>query len=77
VRSPLCVKANQAGFLSIIAPNLKGSNSWPTQQFMIKNYFIWIEHHRDLVEEVAGQMPQTRLIDVCDREADFFLNSSL
>jgi hypothetical protein len=36
-----------------------------------KKNFIWIEHHRDLVE-VAGQMPQTRLIDVCDREADFF-----
>ncbi len=36
-----------------------------------KKNFIWIEHHRDLVE-VASQMPQTRLIDVCDREADFF-----
>jgi len=36
-----------------------------------KKNFIWIEHHRDLVE-LAGQMPQTRLIDVCDREADFF-----
>jgi hypothetical protein len=36
-----------------------------------KKTFIWIEHHRDLVE-LAGEMPQTRLIDVCDREADFF-----
>jgi hypothetical protein len=36
-----------------------------------KKTFVWIEHHRDLVE-LAGQMPQTRLIDVCDREADFF-----
>ncbi|MFH1185290.1 MAG: IS4 family transposase [Chloroflexota bacterium] len=36
-----------------------------------KKNFVWIEHHRDLVE-LAGQMPQTRLIDVCDREADFF-----
>ena len=36
-----------------------------------KKNFIWIEHHRDLVE-VGGQMPRTRLIDVCDREADFF-----
>jgi len=36
-----------------------------------KKNFIWIEHHRDLVE-LAGHMPQTRLIDVCDREADFF-----
>jgi hypothetical protein len=36
-----------------------------------KKTFIWIEHHRDLVE-VASEMPHTRLIDVCDREADFF-----
>lgn len=36
-----------------------------------KKNFVWIEHHRNLVE-LAGHMPQTRLIDVCDREADFF-----
>jgi hypothetical protein len=36
-----------------------------------KKSFLWIEHHRDLVE-VARHMPHTRLIDVCDREADFF-----
>lgn len=36
-----------------------------------KKTFIWIEHHRDLVE-LAGEMPQTRLVNVCDREADFF-----
>lgn len=36
-----------------------------------KKTFIWIEHHRDLVA-LADEMPQTRLIDVCDREADFF-----
>lgn len=36
-----------------------------------KNTFVWIEHHRDLIE-VAAEMPHTRLIDVCDREADFF-----
>ena len=36
-----------------------------------KKTFSWIEHHRDLVE-LAAQMPHTRLIDVCDREADFF-----
>lgn len=36
-----------------------------------KKTFLWIEHHRDLVK-LAGQMPQTRLIDLCDREADFF-----
>jgi len=36
-----------------------------------KKTFIWIEHHRDLVE-LAAEIPQTRLVNVCDREADFF-----
>lgn len=36
-----------------------------------KKTFVWIEHHRDLVA-LAAEMPHTRLIDVCDREADFF-----
>jgi len=36
-----------------------------------KKNFVWIEHHRTMVE-VARQMPNTRLINVCDREADFF-----
>ena len=36
-----------------------------------KKTFVWIEHHRDLVE-LSATMPRTRLIDVCDREADFF-----
>jgi hypothetical protein len=36
-----------------------------------KKTFTWLEHHRDMVE-VAADMPNTRLIDVCDREADFF-----
>jgi len=36
-----------------------------------KRTFAWIEHHRDLVE-LSASMPGTRLIDVCDREADFF-----
>jgi hypothetical protein len=36
-----------------------------------KKTFVWIEHHRDLVE-LSSAMPDTRLIDVCDREADFF-----
>ena len=36
-----------------------------------KKTFTWIEHHRDMVE-VAKHMPNTRLIDVCDREGDFF-----
>jgi len=36
-----------------------------------KKTFAWIEHHRDLVD-LAVEMPHTRLIEVCDREADFF-----
>ena len=36
-----------------------------------KKTFVWIEHHRDMVA-VAADMPHTRLIDICDREADFF-----
>ena len=36
-----------------------------------KKTFVWLEHHRELVAQ-AATMPQTRLIDVCDREADFF-----
>lgn len=36
-----------------------------------KKTFTWIEHHRDMVA-LATEMPHTRLIDVCDREADFF-----
>ncbi len=36
-----------------------------------KKTFVWIEHHRDLVA-LARTLPQTRLVDVCDREADFF-----
>lgn len=36
-----------------------------------KKTFVWIEHYRDLVE-IKQQIPQTRLVNVCDREADFF-----
>lgn len=36
-----------------------------------KKTFSWIEHHRDLVS-LSARLPQTRLIHVCDREADFF-----
>jgi hypothetical protein len=36
-----------------------------------KKTFPWIEHHREMAA-VAADMPHTRLIDVCDREADFF-----
>lgn len=36
-----------------------------------KETFSWIEALRDSMD-LAAQMPQTRLINVCDREADFF-----
>jgi Domain of unknown function (DUF4338)/Transposase DNA-binding/Transposase Tn5 dimerisation domain len=36
-----------------------------------KKTFKWIKHHRALVQ-LAGHMPNTRLINVCDREADLF-----
>jgi hypothetical protein len=36
-----------------------------------KKTFTWLEHHRDMVE-AAANMPNTRLIDICDREGDFF-----
>lgn len=36
-----------------------------------KKTFVWIEHHRELVK-LSKTMPQTRLVDVCDREGDFF-----
>lgn len=36
-----------------------------------KDTFCWVQGLRDTIE-VAAQMPQTRLINVCDREADFF-----
>ena len=36
-----------------------------------KKTVVWIEHHRDLVD-LAATMPQTQLVNVCDREADFF-----
>jgi hypothetical protein len=57
-----------------LAPKAKSADderkSWqiPIEE---KKTFVWIEHHRDLVE-LAGTMPQTKIVDVCDREADFF-----
>ncbi len=36
-----------------------------------KKTFTWIQHHRGLVE-LPATIPHTRLIDVCDRDADFF-----
>lgn len=50
------------------APAGRADKHAPREQ---KKTFKWIKHHRALVQ-VAGQMPNTRLIQVCDREADFF-----
>lgn len=36
-----------------------------------KDTYCWIEHLRDTME-VAAQMPGTRVVNVCDREADIF-----
>lgn len=36
-----------------------------------KETFRWVEGLRDTMD-LAAQMPQTRLLNVCDREADFF-----
>jgi hypothetical protein len=57
-----------------IAPESKTAEGGrPTYETPIeqKKTFVWIEHHRDLVELASG-IPDTRLIEVCDREADFF-----
>ena len=50
-----------------------GEDTRPAREIPIeeKKTFTWIEHHRDLVE-VAARMPHTQVVDVCDREADFF-----
>ncbi|MGB3223987.1 MAG: IS4 family transposase, partial [Desulforhopalus sp.] len=36
-----------------------------------KETFVWLEHHRDLVA-LSAKLSRTRLVHVCDREADFF-----
>jgi hypothetical protein len=57
-----------------VAPELKSpddkrlSYNIPIEE---KDTFCWIEALRDTMD-VAAQMPQTRIVNVCDREADFF-----
>ena len=57
-----------------VAPELKSpdddrpSGAMPIEE---KETFCWIESLRDTMD-LAAQMPATRLINVCDREADFF-----
>jgi len=61
-------------FAQCIAPESKSTDEdRPSYAIPVeeKKTFVWIEHHRDMVEIAAG-MPHTQLIDVCDRAADFF-----
>lgn len=51
------------------APENKSSNS--SKPIEEKKTFSWIEHYRHLAE-IADTIPNTRIINVCDREADFF-----
>src|SRR5437016_2202370 len=57
-----------------VAPELQSpdddrpSGAMPIEE---KETFCWIESLRDTMD-LAAQMPATRLINVCDREADFF-----
>ncbi|MDZ7761908.1 MAG: IS4 family transposase [Desulfovermiculus sp.] len=50
------------------AEDARPSNQVPIEE---KKNYVWIEHHRDLVQ-IKQDLPDTRLIHVCDREADFF-----
>jgi hypothetical protein len=57
-----------------VAPKLKSpGEKRPSYAIPIeeKDTFCWIEGLRDTME-AAARMPQTRVINVCDREADFF-----
>jgi len=57
-----------------VAPQLKSPHDQrPSYAIPIeeKDTFSWLAGLRDTVE-VAAQIPQTRLVNVCDREADFF-----
>lgn len=59
---------------SCVAPKSKSpGDKRPTWAIPIeeKETFCWIEGLRDTMA-IAAEMPQTRLINVCDREADFF-----
>ena len=57
---------------SAVEPKSKGedrsSSSIPIEE---KKTFSWIVGYRDCVE-LAGQLPETQLVSVMDREADFF-----
>jgi hypothetical protein len=57
-----------------VAPKLKSpDDKRPSYAIPIeeKDTFCWIEGLRDTME-VAAEIPQTQLINICDREADFF-----
>ena len=65
---PLGVLRAQCNAVEVKAKQQRPESEIPIEE---KKTFVWIEHHRDLVE-LSAQMPGTQLIDVCDREADFF-----
>jgi hypothetical protein len=65
---PLGVLRAQCDAIEVKAKQQRPESEIPIEE---KKTFVWIEHHRDHVE-VSAQMPGTQLIDVCDREADFF-----
>ena len=46
----------------------RSADSVPIEE---KKNIVWLEHHRELVK-LKPQLPETRIIHVCDREADFF-----
>lgn len=56
-----------------IAPEAKPTTRGHTEKRPIeeKKTFVWIQHYQKTMT-MASQMPQTRLVHVCDREADFF-----
>jgi len=47
------------------------NRAWTQIPIEEKKNHVWLEHHRDLVS-IKQELPGTRLIHVCDREADFF-----
>ena len=71
LHSTLAVAPNGLPLGVVKAQAIAPSENPVTAPVEAKKTFPWIAHHRDLVE-VAATMPHTRLIHVCDREADFF-----
>jgi hypothetical protein len=62
------VKAECTARESRPSEDKRASSEIPIEE---KTTYSWIVNHRDM-EEISVKMPGTRVIDVCDREADFF-----